>query len=280
MKYAWFSITCVASALLAAGCSEARCSVDADCFDNERCLADRCTVQPAWTRDQGAFVPDAATRGDVSTPPARRDIGVPVDMDMEVMTPDADSPDAVPADTSGPADMTIVQEDVGLPDAQPQPDATPIGPDCRVDPFTFICADDGGEPNNIYVDSYDLTPAVMGCAWSDFQPFQATFDATMCPLDGEDWFEVRYGTCDNQAFVIEWQVELLSDCDLSVVDVTLHGTDCSDPNVDCSIVDGRPTVRQIILPPAVPLITSSRLFVSNKGSDDVAFDYRIHVEIR
>ncbi len=250
-----------------AGCSgQARCSIDQDCFAGEICAERVCSV---GTRIGGdADIADDAAN---TTPPdegliARPDAGRGLDANNQ-------TPDAATSSDSSTADAAV--DDAGHPDAGGVDAA--LG-QCTVDPFTFTCSDDSFEDNDTWINGERLLPQTLGCN-PDFVAHDSSYIATMCPLDGSDWYYVNFFPCADSSYVIEWQVQLESDCDPSVIAFEPLSYKCDEPFVDCTTVDGKPTIRMIVSTNNFQNLQSTYVQVTNRGAD-VVFDYRIRVSVR
>ena len=248
----------------AACSSDARCSIDQDCFAGESCVDAICTVV-ADTGDTGTSASDTAQPGDVASTADTHTAS-----DMATTTPDATQ---VERDLGGAADVAPVE------DAGAEVDMSPGGT-CTIDPFDFTCSDDAFEPNNTWIDGDRLVVDTLGCN-PDFVPHDSSYLATMCPLDGSDWYYVNFYPCsDGSSYVLQWQVQLESDCDADVIAFEPLSYKCDESFVDCTTIDGKPTIRMIVDNTKFQNLQSTYVQVHNKDQDDVTFDYRISVSVR
>lgn len=248
---------------LAAGCTSPRCKTDSDCFAPEVCIERRCEP-PA-----------------ITIAPGEQDVA-PAALDMDVHAVDSSSPAIPDMHVERDVAQTDMTADAGVEDQGREDKPRDMGSgSCQVDPFTFICQDDEFEPNNVSIASERLSTSTSGCRWFDFEPFDRTIEATMCPIDGADWYSIDFGDCDDSSFIIEVQVELLSDCDPNIIGLNSATFDCADDLVNCTIEDGKPTLRAIIEPPdSAGFIRSAYFEVHHKMQQDVTFDYRLSVKVR
>jgi len=244
-----------------AGCSghSDRCTSDQDCFSDEFCSASgfcRAEADAGTQADTGhggdsGSVSDTGGGGSGDTGGGGNDVGNGGgDAGSDTGTGDASN------DTGGDAGPTAA---------------------CVVDPFDHTCNDDDYEPNNEWIDGeYVFQGMSVGCN-PDFQPVQTTIDATQCARDQEDWYYFNYVPCDSTTFVIELQLDVQTECDPSMYDFAPYSMKCEDDNVECTVENGKPTIRALINPGNQ--VQSFYWSVDNTMRNDVMFDYSMTVDV-
>lgn len=236
------------------GCpSDDACATDADCFAGEVCAQGHCAPDDGGNGGPGEDGGADEDGGDGSDDGGRDDDG------GSGGDGDSDTDSNTGSDTDSGTDM--------------QPGT------CEVDPFTYQCSDDGYEEDDEWIDGTKLVGETVGCS-PDFQPVDETFVATMCPLDGSDWFYVDFRSCDGMDYVLEFQLEVDEEC-AGVGDIQFEplSFECSEDFVQCTEVDGVPTIRMIVSDTLANLQSSYvRVHISDR--DDLTFDYRLRVVVR
>lgn len=159
------------------------------------------------------------------------------------------------------------------PNVEPGPDAGMTSPNnmpapqCEVDVFSFDCAPDEYEINDVFPHYLGTT----GCPGQggEFRPLDIVVDARVCPLEQIDLFDVNIASCDRDV-TLEITLELENECRDELWEFVVPN--CSDPDLTCNLsADGR-TVTLVQRARAVGL-NSPRFGVETKA--DIFVDYRI-----
>jgi hypothetical protein len=224
------------------GCSGSdACTVDADCFRGEVCSAEGTCI---------------------------------VEGDADAATDPGDDSGGSGEDAGGDEDGGAGGDDAGGDDPTDMNDGA-----CVVDPFTYECTDDPGEEDDVWNDGTRLTQDVLGCN-PDFVAFDETFPGIMCPNDGSDWFFVNFHSCQGMDYVLEYQVEVLDQCaDPDAILVEPLSFECSEDFVECTVEEGKPTIRMIV-DDTLRNLQSAYVQIHTDGRNDLTFDYRIRVTVR
>ena len=245
------------------------CSTNADCFAGEVCLSSGvCGVPGAGGADAGDGDEDATRRRDGgptnngTTNNGTTNNGTTNNGTTNNGVPDMGDSSMDAADTSG----------------SDQGSATDMANACAVDPFTFVCTDDAMEENDDWISGEQLGGMTLGCN-TQFVAVDETYTAVMCPLDGSDWYYVNFVNCREFDYVLEFQLEVLDDCDPEEVLFEPLSFKCDEPNVQCVEVDGKPTIRMIV-DGTFQNLQSYYFQVSIGDRNDRTFDYKVRLVVR
>lgn len=263
VRIVWIAVALLVSS--SCSCSgEDHCVRDDDCFAGEVCSGDGfCLSEADPVQPGGDAGLDSSTdnNGDASEPD---DVTT-----VNSSNSDAEGNNVSNRDVGGDSDE---RTDSGGDDTGADPES------CVVDPFTYQCTDDDFEEDDTWIDGTKLFDGVLGCN-PDFVGIDEEYVATMCPLDGSDWFYVDFTRCTGQDWVLEFQLDVTSDCDADLVKFEPLSYECDEPFVDCLEVDGKPTIRMIV-DQSFNNLQVSYFQVHTDGRNDVTFDYRVRVSAR
>ena len=208
MKSSLALATALAIALAAAGCSSGpkNCSNDDDCFDGQACSSEGVCVSDDGGADTGTTDASDASSGD-DTSPVDTDRPDPDTGRDDTSTVDSSPPDSDATDTGEGTDTgvddTTSTADTGMETDGGQPTcADTPGLSCDNEEFEFANDDTeacalkdlntigDGEKNDA---CGDVKP---GCSVPEL-PDSNSFDATLCPDDPKDKYEIRVDQCKN-----------------------------------------------------------------------------------